>query len=159
MNTSVQNSPFKATGRISRITFIAWNIALSMLLMLPLLAISLLIPNLNENALELMLSDNIALFILLFLIIYIPFLYFSIIFSIKRLHDINQSGWLYLLSFVPLINVIFALYVVFASGTTGPNKFGEQRAPKTWESVVTWVIVGLFSLLLIVAIFAGVMMQ
>lgn len=160
MNVAAPNAPFKAQGRISRITFCAWNISLIIVLMFILTTILKFILNLSGNPLETtMFQNNIGQLILIFLIIYIPFMYFSIIFGIKRLHDLNQSGWLYLLSLVPIVNIVFALYMSFAPGTTGPNKFGEQCAPKKWESVVTWVIVGLLSLGVVIAIFTSVFMQ
>ena len=49
-----------------------------------------------------------------------------IMLTIARLHDLDKSGWYVLLQVVPLINFIFALYVLFAKGTTGPNRFGPD---------------------------------
>lgn len=46
--------------------------------------------------------------------------------AIKRLHDINMSGWWYLVFLIPYINLIFGLYVLFADGTKGANKFGPD---------------------------------
>jgi len=45
---------------------------------------------------------------------------------VKRLHDINLSGWLWLISFVPFVNFIFGLYILFKDGTQGPNQYGED---------------------------------
>lgn len=46
--------------------------------------------------------------------------------SIKRLHDINLSGWWYLIFLIPLINIIFGLHVFFSDGTKGPNNYGPD---------------------------------
>ncbi len=46
--------------------------------------------------------------------------------AIKRLHDINMSGWYWLIFLIPIANLIFALYVIFKDGTPGPNKYGED---------------------------------
>lgn len=46
--------------------------------------------------------------------------------AIKRLHDINMSGWWYLIFLIPYINLIFGLYVLFADGTKGPNNYGPD---------------------------------
>ncbi|GAA4644376.1 hypothetical protein GCM10023115_23360 [Pontixanthobacter gangjinensis] len=53
--------------------------------------------------------------------------------SIRRLHDMNLTGWLYLvyliLMVIPLLNflVFIGFYVVMAlPGTKGPNKYGED---------------------------------
>jgi len=55
--------------------------------------------------------------------------------AIKRLHDINMSGWNWLVSLIPVGNLIFGLYVIFKDGTPGPNKYGED--PKGRQSIET----------------------
>lgn len=46
--------------------------------------------------------------------------------DIRRLHDLNKSGWWTLILFIPYINVIFGLYILFAPGTQGYNKYGAD---------------------------------
>jgi uncharacterized membrane protein YhaH (DUF805 family) len=43
---------------------------------------------------------------------------------IRRLHDMNLSGWLWLLLFIPLVDVLLLLGIVFKPGTRGPNNYG-----------------------------------
>lgn len=50
----------------------------------------------------------------------------NIMLTIRRLHDIGKSGWWILLFFVPLVNVIFYLYVYLKKGTDGPNEYGPD---------------------------------
>ena len=50
----------------------------------------------------------------------------GIMLSIRRLHDLNKSGWFLLLSLVPLINIIFAFYMWLAPGTNGRNNYGAD---------------------------------
>lgn len=50
----------------------------------------------------------------------------TLIQMIKRLHDMNFSGWFSLISFIPLINLFFGLYVLFKDGTAGSNQYGED---------------------------------
>ena len=45
-----------------------------------------------------------------FIILYIAVIYYSFIFSIRRLHDRNQTGWLSLLMLIPLFNLFFFIY-------------------------------------------------
>ena len=67
---------------------------------------------------------------------YLAMIVVSIIFLIQRLHDLNHSGWMCLLMFIPLVNLFFMLYVVFARGTPGSNNYGLQPPPdKTWHWV------------------------
>ena len=44
----------------------------------------------------------------------------------KRLHDLNQSGWLVILWLVPIVNVGLGLWLLFAPGADGANRFGPQ---------------------------------
>lgn len=50
--------------------------------------------------------------------------------SIKRLHDIDRSGWNSLLAFIPYVNIIFCLYLSFKKGTAGPNAYGDDPLSK-----------------------------
>ena len=52
--------------------------------------------------------------------------WFSLAQGVKRLHDLNKSGWLILLMFIPIVNAIFGLYMLFADGTVGPNQYGAD---------------------------------
>lgn len=45
---------------------------------------------------------------------------------IRRLHDLNRTGWLSLLSLVPVVDAIFSLYLLFAPGTVGANNYGAD---------------------------------
>lgn len=55
------------------------------------------------------------------LAIFVP----SIAVSVRRLHDIDASGWWFLLSFVPFANIaLLVMYVL--DGTAGPNRFGPN---------------------------------
>lgn len=58
----------------------------------------------------------LAVFILTFLLI----LAFLLIQSVKRCHDFNESGWLCL---IPIYN---PFWLLFAEGTRGKNRFGED---------------------------------
>ena len=60
-----------------------------------------------------------ALFILLSII---P----SIALSIRRLHDIGQSGWLFLLLFIPIIGIIALIYFGITDSEVGNNQYGAN---------------------------------
>jgi uncharacterized membrane protein YhaH (DUF805 family) len=47
---------------------------------------------------------------------------------IRRLHDIDRSGWWLLISFVPVIGGIWLLVLLCSEGTYGPNRFGPASA-------------------------------
>jgi uncharacterized membrane protein YhaH (DUF805 family) len=46
--------------------------------------------------------------------------------AIKRLHDMNKSGWFGLLFILPLVNLICLFLLLSAKGTDGPNRFGPK---------------------------------
>lgn len=46
--------------------------------------------------------------------------------AVRRLHDIDRSGWWMLLVFVPLIGWIVLLVWACTLGTAGPNRFGTD---------------------------------
>ncbi|MGI3898903.1 MAG: DUF805 domain-containing protein [Janthinobacterium lividum] len=49
--------------------------------------------------------------------------------SARRSHDLDRSGWLALIGFVPLVG--FAMLLVWAgAGTRGPNRFGPEPGSK-----------------------------
>ena len=50
----------------------------------------------------------------------------NIMMGVRRLHDLDKSGWWMLLLFVPLVNILFYIYILFFKGTEGPNQYGED---------------------------------
>ncbi len=66
---------------------------------------------------------------LLILIAYIACIFFLLSLTIRRLHDLNWSGWLSLLFLIPLVNLVLALILLFKRGTEWNNKYGSE--PKT----------------------------
>ena len=45
---------------------------------------------------------------------------------IRRLHDLNRPGWWCIGAFVPIVNFVLSIYVVFFKGTDGPNRYGPD---------------------------------
>jgi len=54
------------------------------------------------------------------------FLIPSLSVSIRRLHDLDKSGWWLLLQLIPLIGPIIVLVWFCFQGTTGSNRFGPD---------------------------------
>jgi uncharacterized membrane protein YhaH (DUF805 family) len=70
-----------------------------------------------------------ALAIILYSIVIFGTLLPHLAVSVRRLHDINKTGWWYLLGCVPLLGTIVLLVWFCTDGTRGPNRFGAD--PKT----------------------------
>jgi uncharacterized membrane protein YhaH (DUF805 family) len=47
-------------------------------------------------------------------------------FNVRRLHDIGQSGWFALLLFVPFINILMVIALLFVSGENKKNAYGAK---------------------------------
>ncbi len=45
---------------------------------------------------------------------------------IRRLHDVNKSGWFYFVSFIPLIGNFWLIYLLISEGTHGTNDYGKD---------------------------------
>jgi len=46
--------------------------------------------------------------------------------TVRRLHDLDKSGWTLLLALIPLIGAIVLLVFYCTEGTRGPNRFGPD---------------------------------
>jgi uncharacterized membrane protein YhaH (DUF805 family) len=47
--------------------------------------------------------------------------------AVRRLHDLDRSGWWIFLSLIPIIGWIILLIWYCTKGTEGPNRFGPDR--------------------------------
>jgi uncharacterized membrane protein YhaH (DUF805 family) len=54
----------------------------------------------------------------------------SIAVAVRRLHDINRSGWYYLVGLAPIIGPVMLLFWFFKRGTAGGNDYGPD--PKAY---------------------------
>lgn len=50
----------------------------------------------------------------------------NIALMIRRLHDLGRNGYFFLITFIPLINVIFSIYLFCAPGQVGWNQYGAD---------------------------------
>ena len=64
------------------------------------------------------------------------------IFAKRRLNDLNQAGWFCLLLLVPILNIVFVIYLLAKQGFEEANDFG----PPLEEDHVSVKILGILSL-------------
>jgi uncharacterized membrane protein YhaH (DUF805 family) len=57
-------------------------------------------------------------------VLVIVWLIFGLAVAIRRLHDIDRSGWWYLIGLIPFVGGIVLLVFSLLPGTRGPNRFG-----------------------------------
>jgi uncharacterized membrane protein YhaH (DUF805 family) len=46
--------------------------------------------------------------------------------SVRRLHDLNWSGWWVLIAFIPYLGGLVLFVAYLCPGTAGPNRFGAE---------------------------------
>ncbi|HHL18735.1 MAG TPA: DUF805 domain-containing protein [Thiothrix sp.] len=158
------SSPFSPSGRFGRYSYLAWNFVINIVLMIVVGAV-LAIAGATTDLLA-MTDPNQAMNFYAsgigFVVIAIMLISFviTIIFFVRRLHDINMSGWWSLLSIIPLVNIIFGIFVLVKKGTEGANNFGPERVTPTWEKIVgiiSLIIIVLYIILLISGMTMGLM--
>jgi uncharacterized membrane protein YhaH (DUF805 family) len=52
--------------------------------------------------------------------------------TVRRLHDINKSGWFILVALIPFVGGLYLLYLELLEGDKGPNQYGPD--PKALEN-------------------------
>lgn len=50
----------------------------------------------------------------------------SVAVAVRRLHDVDKSGWMLLLAFIPLVGAILLLVWFATEGTRGTNQYGND---------------------------------
>jgi uncharacterized membrane protein YhaH (DUF805 family) len=107
---------FSLKGRLGRVNFAAWS---ALIALVAGFAATSLLPKLG-----LVMGSPLAS-----LIISVGYLAATLKVSVKRLQDIGWSGWLILLSMIPVVGYVIGLLLLFMPGTRGPNRYGPQPAP------------------------------
>ena len=105
-------------GRASR-SELWWFILFSVVLGMIVGGIDISIPGLRWLSSE---SPIGALGVLLSLAFFIP----GLAVAVRRLHDLNKSGWWYFLGIIPVIGGLILLYWFVQRGTIGPNDYGPD---------------------------------
>lgn len=58
----------------------------------------------------------------------------SIAVTVRRFHDQDKSGWLYLLSFIPYVGGLIVFVFMCLGGTQGGNRFGPDPKNEGFEA-------------------------
>ena len=67
--------------------------------------------------------------------------------AIKRLHDLDYSGWFSLLAAIPIIGIIWSLYYALKPGSDEVNRFGAMRPANKADKIM-----GVLGIVLMVAL-------
>jgi uncharacterized membrane protein YhaH (DUF805 family) len=142
-----ESGPFSPSGRFGRLSYIAWGMLMGIAVWIVMLVFG--------GGMAAMGPENLAtmgpMLIVLQLVMLVP----TILFAIRRLHDINAAGWWSLLFLVPIVNFVFILVLIFKAGSEGANRFAAPRITRGWEKVLGFIGIG-FMVLGIVGMVAAI---
>ena len=116
-------------GRLNRKPYVLRGLAVclisSVIVQIIAFILGVIIAEIAESSPDLGMVLLIFLYAVIF-VLYLPATVIGASLGIRRCHDNDWSGWLVLLHFVPLVNIVFGLLLLFKPGTPGPNRFGPD---------------------------------
>lgn len=151
----VDDHPLSPNGRFNRLSYLGWYGLLSLLCMAGFLGIFAFAGffNMNQDNVDAAILSTFSGFSVFALIaLWLVAFYCQIVFMIRRLHDLNKTGWLSLLVLVPILQFFFTLYVLLAPGTPHRNDYGDVRPSRGWEKLLAWIMI-LVTLLMMFGLF------
>jgi len=78
------------------------------------------------------------------------FMFFA---SVQRLHDLNFSAWFLLVLLIPIVGVLFSLYMMLMPGKCDDNNFGDWHEASGVEKLLGFIGIGI----VVLAVIAGVL--
>lgn len=77
------------------------------------------------NNLQNSMNSAMIIFIVITSVLLFILAWIGLCLSVKRLHDMNVSGWLAAIWLFPYIGIFFHLFLIFFPGTKGENEYGK----------------------------------
>lgn len=109
------------SGRARRKEYWMYGLFYVLFMFILVIASALICAMMGMNSLEI---DRVVIFIVIctYLALLIP----TLAVLVRRLHDINKSGWWCLISFVPYVGIIILFIFALLDSTPGRNQYGEN---------------------------------
>lgn len=143
---------FTIHGRIGRLRYLAWTLALTVAMLVAAGIIS------TVGFAVATASPTIAIILgsLLGFALFVTLVVVSVQIGVQRLHDLGWSGWLYLLNLVPLVNSVFPILLLVLPGNSGANQYGAPPPPNsTAVKVLASLWLAFIPLMLIIVLALG----
>lgn len=122
-NATYEPAVFSFSGRIGRLRYLAYSLAWSLVIGLGAGILIGILAALSDGS-----GSVIAGGTMLF---YAASLVPMFALAVRRLNDLDKSGWMSLLLLVPLVNFFMGLYLIFAAGSEGSNQYGPAPGPNS----------------------------
>jgi len=114
---------FSFQGRIGRIRYLAYSMGVTLLFYLVFgIVVGIATVALPESAQTLVMGLAMTVFVI------VVFVFMGML-LVRRLHDLDHSAWMMLILLIPLVGSLFSLYLMFAPGTRGDNRFDNPPPP------------------------------
>jgi len=147
---------FKTSGRIGRVRYLAYNMGMYFLMYVAILIFSVVVQLFVAADGAAPAAGPMQGFVgLVFILLYLALMVYLIIYTVRRLHDMDASGWFSLLFIIPVVNVIFGIVLLFAPGTASSNRYGPAP-PENGSAVVFAAIGGFFLGIAMLGIIAAI---
>lgn len=147
---------FALSGRIGRVRYLGYSFAAG-LLMFPVMIVLMVAAGMFTSAVGAAGGRGAAAGLGIMSMVVITGLSLAVTFILarRRLNDLGQTGWLGLLVLIPLIGLIFWLWLIFGPGDSDRNEYGPAPAPNTTGVIVlAWLLPVL--MIVIIGIMASV---
>ncbi|MDH5650144.1 MAG: DUF805 domain-containing protein [Gammaproteobacteria bacterium] len=126
-------------GRFGRAAFIHYSMVFGILIMVVYMILFIGIGGgiaaLGADDGQAFAAAGPVIFILNLLVLPVTF-----ILLIRRLHDLNWSGWMSLLIFIPLVNLVIYVPALFFRGVDGVNDYGPPRRYVGYHAIAVWLV-------------------
>lgn len=123
-NYAIKNMT-KYNGRACRMEVVSFTIVCLVINILLLLLLMITVGIFGKDSSPL--GGFLALIILLAGLIFDIVVFLTgLSLTCRRLHDLNLTGWLQLVGFIPVINIAIPIMTLFIKGTQGVNKYGLE---------------------------------
>jgi uncharacterized membrane protein YhaH (DUF805 family) len=123
MSKPVFRDWFTFSGRRNRLSYFLYLLTVLGLLMVPVPVLSMLSAVGGNPDPQ---SPVMTTFYVIFYVLFLAFMLSAYVVTAQRCHDLDLSGWMVLLTLIPIVNLIFWLVTLFVPGTAGPNRYGPD---------------------------------
>ena len=129
------------SGRIGRMRYFVYAAGLTLLFYLVMgIAAALVIPGIMSAG-QSAIGVGAVIIGLIVMVGFIALMVMSWGYMVRRLNDINASGWLSLLILVPIANLVLGLVMLFKRGSEGRNQYGAAPVSNSGGVKAAFVIV------------------